>query len=79
MVFLPLCGRKPRRGKTLQFLQPTDAEAFYWKANEYNLPCGIHMLFEVAVKIEMGRKQLPEDTPFYIEDTVVLCYEHTKQ
>lgn len=35
---------------------------FFWRANKYNCPRGIPVLFEVIVKIEGGRMQLPEYT-----------------
>lgn len=60
----------PSRGKTSQFLQPSDAGVSsliyilfsFWKENEYNLPCGIRLLSEPMVKTEVGRMQLPDDT-----------------
>lgn len=64
-VSSPLWWKYSAEVKPHSFLQPTDARAFFWKANKYTLPCGIRVLFEVAVKIEVGRMQLPEDTILY--------------
>lgn len=73
MVEIPHWGKK-----TCQSLRPTDAETICLKANGYNLPGGIRMLFEVAVKIEVERDAVTWRYDFILRGTI-LPHQHTEQ
>lgn len=65
IVFLPLFGRKAPAEVKARTLCSLLIWRLFWKTNEYDLPCGMHMLSETAVKIEVGKMQLPDDTISY--------------